>query len=61
MKQLLMQAQQITAQAIIRAFRTVAGAIAEVETGLIPVEKRQHNRTIAFRVSLHKLNESHLH
>jgi len=61
MKQLLMQAQRITAQAVIRAFRTVAGAIAEVEAGLIPMEQRLRNQTIAFWVSLHKLGQSHPH
>lgn len=57
MKQLLIQAQRITAQAIIRAFHTVAGATAEVEAGLIPMEQRLLNQTIAFWVSLHKLGE----
>lgn len=61
MKQLLMQAQRITAQAVIRAFRTVAGAIAEVEAGLVPMEQRLRNQTIAFWVSLHKLGQSHPH
>jgi ribonuclease HI len=61
MKQLLMQAQRITAQTIIKAFRTVAGAIAEVEAGLIPMEQRLRNQTIAFWVSVHKLGQSHPH
>jgi ribonuclease HI len=61
MKQLLMQAQRITAQTIIKAFRTVAGAIAEVEADLIPMEQRLRNQTIAFWVSVHKLGQSHPH
>ncbi|KAF9728465.1 zinc knuckle [Paraphaeosphaeria minitans] len=61
MKQLFMQAQRIMVQAVIRAFRTVAGAIAEVEAGLVPMEQRLRNQTIAFCVSLHKLGQSHPH
>jgi hypothetical protein len=43
MKQLLLQAQRVTAQAIIRGFRTVALSIAEVEAGLLSIEERLQN------------------
>ena len=48
MKQLLQQVQRVTAQAIIRGFRTVALSIAEVEAGLLPLEQRLQNQAIAF-------------
>jgi len=38
MKQLLLQSQRTTAQAVIRRFRTVALLVAEVEAGLLPME-----------------------
>ena len=40
MKQLLLQSQRTTAQAVIRGFRTVALSVAEVEAGLLPMEQR---------------------
>ena len=61
MKQLLLQAQQITAQAIIRGFRTVALSVAELEAGLLPLEQRLQNQAIAFWLSIHKLDQSHPH
>ena len=61
MKQLLLQSQRITAQAVIRGFRTVALSVAEVEAGLLPMEQRLQKRTIAFWVSIHKLGQSHPH
>jgi hypothetical protein len=48
MKQLLLQAQRITAQAIIRGFRTVALSVAKLEGGLLPLEQRLQNQAIAF-------------
>lgn len=42
-KQLLMQAQRITAQVVIGGFYTVAGTIAEVEARLISIEQRLRN------------------
>lgn len=59
--QLLGQAQRITAQAVVRGFRTVARSIAEVEAGIVPLEQRLHNQAIAFWVSIHQLDQSHLH
>jgi hypothetical protein len=61
MEQLLLQAQRITAQAIIRGFRSVALSIAEVEVGLLPMEQRLRNQAIAFWVSIHKLGQLHPH
>lgn len=61
MKKLLLQAQRVTAQVIIRGFQTVALSIAEVEAGLLPQEQRLRNQAIAFRVSIHKLGQSHPH
>ena len=61
MKKLLLQSQRITAQAVIRGFRTVALAIAEVEAGLLPMEHRLRKQAIAFWVSIHKLDRSHPH
>jgi hypothetical protein len=61
MKQLLLQSQRITAQAVIREFRTVALSVAEVEAGLLPMEQRLRKQTIAFWVSIHKLRQSHPH
>jgi ribonuclease HI len=46
---------------VIRGFRTVALAIAEVEAGLLPLEQRLRKQTIAFWVSIHKLGPSHPH
>ena len=48
MKQLLKQSQWITAQVVIRGFRTVALSIAEIEAGLIPLEQRLLQQSIAF-------------
>jgi hypothetical protein len=48
MKQLLLQAQRITAQAVIGGFRTVALSIAEVQSGLLPLEQRLRKQAIAF-------------
>ena len=61
LRQLLQQVQRITAQAIIRGFRTVALPIAEVEAGLLPLEQRLRNQAIAFWVSIYKLGKSHPH
>jgi hypothetical protein len=61
MKQLLLQAQRITAQAIIRGFHTVALSVAELEAGLLPLEQRLQNQAIAFWLSIHKLDQSHPH
>ena len=48
MKQLLLQAQRITAQAVIGGFRTVALSIAEVQSGLLLLEQRLCKQAIAF-------------
>jgi ribonuclease HI len=61
MKQLLQQSQRITAQAVIRGFRTVALSVAELEAGLLPLEQRLRKQAIAFWVSIHKLGQSHPH
>jgi hypothetical protein len=61
MKQLLLQAQRVTAQAIIRGFCTVALSIAELEAGLLPLEQRLQDQAIAFWLSIHKLDQSHPH
>jgi hypothetical protein len=47
-KQLLLQSQRITAQAVIRGFRTVALSVAEAEAGLLPIEQRLRKQAIAF-------------
>jgi hypothetical protein len=57
----LLQSQRITAQAVIRGFRTVALSVAEVEVGLLPMEQRLRKQTIAFWVPIHKLGQSHPH
>jgi hypothetical protein len=46
MKWLLQQPQRITAQAVIRGFRTVALSVAEVEAGLVPLEQRLRKQRV---------------
>ena len=56
MKQLLLQVQRTTAEAVVKGFRTVALSVAEVEAGLLPFEQRLHNHAIAFWVLIQKLS-----
>src|SRR5947209_2021959 len=44
MKQVLLQVQRIAAQAVIKGFRTVALSMAEVEAGLVPLERKLRKR-----------------
>jgi hypothetical protein len=61
MKQLLQQSQRITAQVVIRGFRTVAQSVAELEAGLFPLKQTLRKQAIAFWVSIHKLGQSQPH